>query len=148
MEQALIAFDISLSGCYAEQLNQRKLSTETSKVNRRGEPQAFASDGVCEFSKLRANGVSALCIAPLRKPALTVIRFEPPAEGYPFVSLAHPPTGGSDQGGFGIWRVVQNGAMTAQPESFVMSVEVREAVGHFERELDMPGVRLKEFRER
>jgi hypothetical protein len=119
---------------------------QTTTVSRRGEPQAVAGDGVCEFSKHEPS-VRVLCIAPLRKPALTVIRFEPPAEGYPFVSLAHPPTGGSDQGGFGIWRVVQNGAMTAPPGPFAASVEIRQAVGHFERELDMPAVRLKEFEE-
>ena len=119
---------------------------QTTAIDRWGEPQAVAGSGICEFSK-HGPSVRVLCIAPLRKPALTVIRFAPPAEGYPFVSLAHPPTGGSDQGGFGIWRVVQNGAMTAQPESFAMSIEVRQAVAHFERELDIPGVRLKEFEE-
>jgi hypothetical protein len=37
--------------------------------------------------------------------------------------------------------------MTAPPGPFAASVEIRQAVGHFERELDMPAVRLKEFEE-
>jgi hypothetical protein len=37
--------------------------------------------------------------------------------------------------------------MTAPPEPSAMPVEVREAVGHFERELDMSGVSLKELEE-
>jgi hypothetical protein len=121
---------------------------QTTTVSRWGEPQAIAGDGICEFSKREAT-VGALCISPLRKPALTVIRFEPLPSGYPngLVSLDHPPAGSSDLGGFGIWRVVQSGTMTAPPEPFAMSIEVRQAVAHFERELDIPGVRLKEFEE-
>jgi len=117
---------------------------QTTTISRWGEAQAIAGDGVCEFSKLGAT-VSPICISPLRRPALVVIRFEHLPSG--LVSLDRPPTGGSDQGGFGIWRVVQNGTMTALPEPFAMAVEVREAVAHFERELDIPGVRLKELEE-
>ena len=121
---------------------------QTTAVSRMGEPQAVAGSGVCEFSK-REPSVRVLCIAPLRKPALTVVRFDPLPPGYPIglVSLDRPPTGGSDLGGFGIWRVSQSGMMTAPPEPFAMSVEIRQAVAHFERELDIPGVRLKEFEE-
>jgi hypothetical protein len=121
---------------------------QTTTVSRWGEPHAIAGDGICEFSKREAT-VGALCISPLRKPALTVIRFEPLPPGYPngLVSLDRPPTGSSDLGGFGIWRVSQNGTMTTPPEPFAMSIEVRQTVAHFERELDMPSVRLKEFEE-
>jgi hypothetical protein len=121
---------------------------QTTAVSRWGEPQAIAGEGICELSKREAT-VGALCISPLRKPALTVIRFEPLPSGYPngLVSLDHPPAGSSDLGGFGIWRVVQSGIMTAPPEPFAMSIEVRQAVAHFERELDMSGIRLKEYQE-
>jgi hypothetical protein len=122
---------------------------QTTTVSRWDEPQAVAGNGFCEFSRREAT-VRAICIAPLRKPALTVIRFQPVPSGYlngnPW--LDRPPNGSSDLGEFGIWRVFQNATMTAPPEPFAMSIEVREAVGYFERELDIPGVRLKEFRER
>jgi hypothetical protein len=120
---------------------------QTTVVKRWGEPQAIAGDGICEFSK-QETSVGAFCISPLRRPALTVVRFDPLPPGYPIglVSL-DPPSGGRDLGGFGIWRVVQSGMMTAPREPFAMSVEVREAVGHFERELDISAVRLKEFEE-
>jgi hypothetical protein len=117
---------------------------QTTTVDRWGEPQAIAADGICEISKLGAT-VSPICISPLRRPALIAIRFNRLTSG--LISLDRPATGGSDLEGFGIWRVVQNGTMTAPPEPFTMWIEVRQAVGYFERELDMPGVRLKEIEE-
>jgi hypothetical protein len=38
--------------------------------------------------------------------------------------------------------------MATPPEPFATSIEVRRAVAHFERDLDMPGVRLANFRMR
>jgi hypothetical protein len=121
---------------------------QTTTINRWGEPQAVGGNGVCEFSK-REGTLAALCIAPLRKPALTAIRFEPLPSDYPngYPSPYGQPSGVEDLGEFGVWRVSQNATMPAPPEPVAMSIEIRQAVAHFERELDMSGVRLKEYQE-
>jgi hypothetical protein len=120
---------------------------QTKLVSRWGTPLAIAGNGVCEFSKFPSN-VSGLCVTPLRKPALTVIRIQPLPSGSPneAPALDRDPGGNANYGEFGIWRVWQQAWMTVPRGPFAMSVEVRQAVAHFERELDMPGVRLKEYR--
>jgi hypothetical protein len=110
-------------------------------------PVSVGGNDTCSFTA-RGSAVTTYCLAPFAAPALTMMRFQPLPSGdrneYP---IGAGPLGAGPGNAFGIWRLRQT-PVESPPEPFAASIELRQAIGNFQRELEFPAIRLKEFGER
>jgi hypothetical protein len=118
------------------------------RIVAREQPQPIGDNGFCSVSK-RGEFVTVPCLEPLRFPTVALIRFQPGPSGAPpqygYVEGIQPESPGGSV--FSIWEMLSGGLRYgAPPEPFAVSVETRRAVGHFERDLDMPDIRLADYR--
>jgi hypothetical protein len=90
---------------------------------------------------------SVSCVTPFREAAFSFLRIEPSATVEMVDSVSGFSGHAFDVGGtvFSIWENIRLGGQ-APAGPFVASIETRQAVAHFERTLEMPGVVLAELR--
>jgi hypothetical protein len=120
-------------------------TTRLSVSNRR---QPLPDDGFCYLQS--QNGlVQNLCFAPLRTVSGNALRIQSLSSGAVSddeqVEGLSSPTSGANI--FSIWERLSPGlAYRPPPAPFEISFETRQTVAHFERVLDLQGIRLEGFR--
>ena len=137
------AAPVHLRATVAFTLLGKPTTTRLTVSNRR---QPLPDDGFCYLQSI-SGFPSALCFAPLRKVAENVVRFQPLETGevqeYESIESMQP-TGALNV--FSIWERLSSGVGYKPPPSpYAVFFETREAVAHFERVLDLQGVRLGEM---
>jgi hypothetical protein len=138
------AAPVHLRATVAFTLLGKPTTTRLTVSNRR---QPLPDDGFCYLQSI-SGFPSALCFAPLRKVAENVVRFQPLESGavQESGSLESLQTTGT-LNVFSIWERLSSGVGYKPPPSpYAVFFETREAVAHFERVLDLQGVRLAELR--
>jgi hypothetical protein len=114
-----------------------------------GRPTAAPDGSFCSYSKRQAY-VSVSCFSPLKPATMRVVRIQPLPTGKPQdVGSVEGQPGSQSASLFSVWEMLGGGAGISTPqEPFVATFETRQAVAHFERELDMPNIQLGNFRAR
>jgi hypothetical protein len=104
-------------------------TTRLTVSNRR---QPLPDDGFC-YLQSNTGFPSPLCFAPLRKAAEYMVRLQPleTGDGQEYESIE---------------RLSSGVGYKPPPSPYAVFFETREAVAHFERVLDLQGVRLQEMR--
>jgi hypothetical protein len=118
------------------------LGRATTTVMPVGRLTSVADGGFCHPTK--RNGLfSVFCATPLQRPAMTRVRLLPESQYPEYQSLGGVQSFPSSR--FSIWEMLSGGAQYRLPATpSAVSFESRPGVTHFERVLDLPGVRLGE----
>jgi hypothetical protein len=110
---------------------------------RRG--QSMPSGGFCVQGR-NASLVTVSCAGPFHKPAASAIRFQPLPSGEPqlYENIWAQQGATEPTPVFTIWESPVSGVGYRPPTGpFDVYVETREAIAHFERDLDIPGILLR-----
>ena len=114
---------------------------QTKQLSAIGAAEPIADHGFC-YPSAGGSGSALYCIAPMRGPALVLLR---PPTGRTAEDEAEIGSGGGIGTVFSIWESIPIAGRVGLDPSHAV-IETRQAVAHFERDLDMPGVVLAELR--